>query len=246
MSTDKKVALVTGGNKGIGLVTVKELAALGYTVLLGARDKKKGEEAAASVPKGNGEVRAVEIDVENYGHHKALRTLIEKDYGKLDVLINNAGIMIDDRSKGNNTTTVPIADIRKTIETNVYAPIALTQELLPLIRKSPAGRIVNLSSILASLTLHATKGSPIYSAKTFAYDMSKAALNSFTIHLAAELADTPIKVNSAHPGWVQTEMGGKNAPMKLDDGAKTSVWLATLPPDGPTGGFFHEHETLPW
>jgi NAD(P)-dependent dehydrogenase (short-subunit alcohol dehydrogenase family) len=246
MSTDKKVAIVTGGNKGIGLVTVKELAALGYTVLLGARDKKKGEEAAASVPKGNGEVRAVEIDVENYGHHKALRTLIEKDYGKLDVLINNAGIMIDDRSKGNNTTTVPIADIRKTIETNVYAPIALTQELLPLIRKSPAGRIVNLSSILASLTLHATKGSPIYSAKTFAYDMSKAALNSFTIHLAAELADTPIKVNSAHPGWVQTEMGGKNAPMKLDDGAKTSVWLATLPPDGPTGGFFHEHETLPW
>jgi NAD(P)-dependent dehydrogenase (short-subunit alcohol dehydrogenase family) len=246
MSTDKKVALVTGGNKGIGLVTVKELAALGYTVLLGARDKKKGEEAAVSVPKGNGEVRAVEIDVENYGHHKALRTLIEKDYGKLDVLINNAGIMIDDRSKGNNTTTVPIADIRKTIETNVYAPIALTQELLPLIRKSPAGRIVNLSSILASLTLHATKGSPIYSAKTFAYDMSKAALNSFTIHLAAELADTPIKVNSAHPGWVQTEMGGKNAPMKLDDGAKTSVWLATLPPDGPTGGFFHEHETLPW
>jgi NAD(P)-dependent dehydrogenase (short-subunit alcohol dehydrogenase family) len=246
MSTDTKVALVTGGNKGIGLVTVKELAALGYTVLLGARDKKKGEEAAASVPKGNGEVRAVEIDVENYGHHKALRTLIEKDYGKLDVLINNAGIMIDDRSKGNNTTTVPIADIRKTIETNVYAPIALTQELLPLIRKSPAGRIVNLSSILASLTLHATKGSPIYSAKTFAYDMSKAALNSFTIHLAAELADTPIKVNSAHPGWVKTDMGGKNAPMKLEDGAKTSVWLATLPPDGPTGGFFHEHETLPW
>ena len=150
---------------------MKELAALGYTVLLGARDKKKGEEAAASVPKGNGEVRAVEIDVENYGHHKALRTLIEKDYGKLDVLINNAGIMIDDRSKGNNTTTVPIADIRKTIETNVYAPIALTQELLPLIRKGPAGRIVNLSSILASLTLHATKGlAPIYSAKTFAYE----------------------------------------------------------------------------
>jgi NAD(P)-dependent dehydrogenase (short-subunit alcohol dehydrogenase family) len=246
MSDQTKVALVTGGNKGIGLVTVKELAALGYTVLLGARDQKKGEEAAASVPKGNGEVRAVAIDVDNYAHHKALRELIEKDYGKLDVLINNAGIMIDDRSKGNTTTTVPIADIRKTIETNVYAPIALTQELLPLIRKSPAGRIVNLSSILASLTLHATKGSPIYSAKTFAYDMSKAALNSFTIHLAAELADTPIKVNSAHPGWVKTDMGGKNAPMKLEDGAKTSVWLATLPPDGPTGGFFHERETLPW
>jgi NAD(P)-dependent dehydrogenase (short-subunit alcohol dehydrogenase family) len=122
----------------------------------------------------------------------------------------------------------------------------LTQSLLPLLRKSKAGRIVNLSSILASSTLHATKGSPIYDAKTFAYDASKTALNSFTIHLAHELADTKIKVNSADPGWVKTDMGGEGATLEIVDGAKTSVRLATLPEDGPTGGYFHMGEALPW
>jgi NAD(P)-dependent dehydrogenase (short-subunit alcohol dehydrogenase family) len=118
--------------------------------------------------------------------------------------------------------------------------------MLPLLRKSDAGRIVNLSSILASLSLHATKGSPIYDAKTFAYDASKAALNSFTIHLAHELRGTEIKVNSAHPGWVKTDMGGEGAQMEIGDGAKTSVELATLPADGPSGGYFHMGESLPW
>ena len=124
--------------------------------------------------------------------------------------------------------------------------VELTQTLLPLLRKSEAGRIVNLSSILASLTLHATQGSPIYDAKTFAYDTSKTALNSFTIHLAHELRDTKIKVNSAHPGWVKTELGGPHAQMELGDGAKTSVELATLPENGPTGGYFHMGKPLPW
>ena len=122
----------------------------------------------------------------------------------------------------------------------------LTQRMLPLLRKSKAGRIVNLSSILASQTLHATEGSPIYDVKTFAYDASKTALNSFTIHLAHELQKTKIKVNSADPGWVKTEMGGEGAQLEIVDGAKTSVELATLPDDGPTGGYFHMGEAQPW
>ena len=130
--------------------------------------------------------------------------------------------------------------------TNFFAVVDLTQRMLPLLRKSKAGRIVNLSSILGSLTLQATKGSPIYDAKTFAYDASKAALNTFTIHLAHELQKTKIKVNSAHPGWVKTEMGGEGAQMEIVDGAKTSVELATLPDDGPTGGYFHMGEAVPW
>jgi NAD(P)-dependent dehydrogenase (short-subunit alcohol dehydrogenase family) len=122
----------------------------------------------------------------------------------------------------------------------------LTTTLLPLIRKSPAGRIVNLSSVLGSLALHADPKSPIYDKKNFAYDASKTALNAYTVHLAQALRDTPIKVNSAHPGWVKTEMGGENAPMELSEGGKTSAQLATLGADGPSGGFFHMGQPLPW
>jgi NAD(P)-dependent dehydrogenase (short-subunit alcohol dehydrogenase family) len=124
--------------------------------------------------------------------------------------------------------------------------VALTEKLLPLVRKSPAGRIVNLSSILGSLTLQADPKSPIYNAKSFAYDASKTALNAFTVHLAYDLRDTKIKVNSAHPGWVKTDMGGPEAPMELSEGAKTGATLATLPEDGPTSGFFHLGQALPW
>jgi NAD(P)-dependent dehydrogenase (short-subunit alcohol dehydrogenase family) len=131
-------------------------------------------------------------------------------------------------------------------ETNFFAQVALTETLLPLIRKSEAGRIVNLSSILSSLTLQADPKSPIYGAKSFAYDASKTALNAFTVHLAYELRDTKIKVNSAHPGWVKTDMGGAEAPMELSEGGKTSAALALLPEDGPTGGYFHLGQTLPW
>jgi len=159
--------------------------------------------------------------------------------------VNNAGVLLDGRS-GNATSTTPLSILRETFEVNFFAVVDLTQKLLPLIRKSSAGRIVNLSSILASLTLHATPGSPIYDAKTFAYDASKAALNSFTIHLAHELRGTKIKVNSAHPGWVKTEMGGEGAQLEIEDGARTSVELATLPDNGPTGAYLHMGEPLPW
>jgi NAD(P)-dependent dehydrogenase (short-subunit alcohol dehydrogenase family) len=246
MSENKKVALVTGGNKGIGLETVRQLADKGFTVLLGARDAEKGEAAAAGLRKEGLDVRAVKVDVANPAHYKELAALIEKDYGKLDVLINNAGVMLENGGGSRAASAIPIETVRKTFDTNVFGTIELTQALLPLIRKSEAGRIVNLSSILGSMTLHSTKTSPIYKSKQLAYDMSKTALNVFTIELAHELARTPIKVNSAHPGWVKTEMGGTGAPMEIKEGAETSVWLATLPADGPTGGYFHKHDTLPW
>jgi NAD(P)-dependent dehydrogenase (short-subunit alcohol dehydrogenase family) len=124
--------------------------------------------------------------------------------------------------------------------------IALTQKLLPLIKASDAGRIVNLSTILSSLTLQSKVDSPIAPAKEFAYNSSKTALNAYTIHLANELKDTNIKVNAAHPGWVKTELGGPNAPMEVEDSYKTSLYLATLGKDGPTGGLFHEKDPLPW
>jgi NAD(P)-dependent dehydrogenase (short-subunit alcohol dehydrogenase family) len=241
----KTVALITGANRGLGLETARQLGALGITVLLAARDLAKAETAAAALKKESIDARAVKLDVNVPADYAAIARTIEKDYGVLDILVNNAGIMIDKR--GSNKTSATSADIlRKTFDTNFFAVVGLTQALLPLLRKSKAGRIVNLSSILGSLTLHATKGSPIYDAKTFAYNASKTALNSFTIHLAHELANTKIKVNSVEPGWVKTEMGGEGAWMEIVDGVKTSVRLATLPEGGPTGGYFHMEETLPW
>jgi NAD(P)-dependent dehydrogenase (short-subunit alcohol dehydrogenase family) len=252
MSDRGKIALITGANKGIGLETARQLGKLGVTILVGARDLKKGEEAAEVLCGAGVDAHAIKLDVVSEADRAAAAKLIEQQYGRLDILINNAGVMLDARggdSGGwpvNQTSSTSEKVLHDTFETNFFAVIALTQTLLPLLRKSLAGRIVNLSSILASQTLQATPGSPIYDAKTFAYDASKAALNSFTIHLAHELRDTKIKVNSGHPGWVKTEMGGEGAPMELVDGAITSVQLATLPDDAPTGGFFHMGEALPW
>jgi NAD(P)-dependent dehydrogenase (short-subunit alcohol dehydrogenase family) len=240
-----KIALITGANKGIGLETARQLGKLGVTILVGSRDLARGEEAAEVLSGIGVDARAVKLDVINEADRAAVAKYIEREFGRLDILINNAGVMLDGRT-GNETSKTSPRILHETFETNFFAVVELTQKLLPLIRKSAAGRIVNLSSILASLTLHATKGSPIYDAKTFAYDTSKTALNSFTIHLAHELKDTSIKVNSAHPGWVKTDMGGEGAQMEIVDGAKTSVELATLPDNGPTGGFFHLGETLPW
>jgi NAD(P)-dependent dehydrogenase (short-subunit alcohol dehydrogenase family) len=245
MSTDKKVALITGGNKGIGLETARQLGKLGITVLIGVRDEAKGEAAVTELKKDGVEARAVKLDMENAADYAAVAKLIEKDYGRLDILVNNAGIFLDGR-KGNETTKTSKEILQKTFNTNFFAVVGLTQTLLPLLKKSLGGRIVNLSSILGSNTLHATPGSFIYEAKTFAYDASKAALNSFTIHLAHELKDTKIKVNSAHPGWVKTEMGGEGAQLNIETGAKTSVELATLQDSGPNGEFLHLGKALPW
>jgi NAD(P)-dependent dehydrogenase (short-subunit alcohol dehydrogenase family) len=252
VATHDKVAFITGANKGIGLETARGLGALGIAVVLGSRDEAKGRAAAEALnAEGIEGVEAVRFDVNRPEDHAAIARHIERRHGKLDILVNNAGIMPEEADFGapggfNTTTTVPLEVLRRTFETNFFAVVALTQALLPLIRKAPAGRIVNLSSVLGSLTMHADPSSGIYNMKAFAYDASKTALNAFTVHLAQALIDTPIKVNSAHPGWVKTEMGGASAPMEVAEGGRTSVQLATLPDDGPTGGYFHLGRPLPW
>jgi len=246
VSSEKKVAFITGGNRGLGLETARQLAQTGVEVVIGSRDAQKGETVAKKLQGEGLKVESIPFDVTNRADYKSAFDYFDKKYGKLDILINNAGIAKETFGGVNTTSTISPADLRETFDTNFFSLVELTQTLLPLIKKAPEGRIVNLSSILGSLTLHATPSSPIYDFMALAYDSSKAALNSFTVHLAHELKDTKIKVNSAHPGWVKTEMGTDAAPMEIPDGAKTSVQLATLPADGPTGGYFHMGESLPW
>ena len=246
----EKIAFITGGNRGIGLQTAQDLGSLpNIRVVIGSRDLKQGQEAVKKLRAGGANADVLEFDVGNPEHHHAGYNYFDSHYGRLDILVNNAGVAAGKfPATGPEHTAgdVPQAVLRRVFETNFFAQVAVTQALLPLIRKSPAGRIVNLASILASLAYHADPKSPIYHAKSFAYDASKSALNAFTIHLAYELRNTRIKVNSAHPGWVKTDMGGDQAPMELVDGSKTSVALATLGDDGPTGGFFHMGQPLPW
>lgn len=245
MSTlSKRVILITGANKGIGLETARQLGKEGHTIIVAARDDKKAQAAVAELSQEGVDARPLVLDVTSAASIAQAAKEIEQQFGKLDTLINNAGLALE--GWGSKASTTPIDDWRKIYETNVFGLVAVTQALLPLIKKSEAGRIVNLSSILGSLALHADPKSPIYDFKAAAYDSSKSAVNQFTIHLVHELRGTPIKVNAAHPGWVKTDMGGQDAPMNVVDGAKTSVWLATLPADGPTGGFFHMQDQLPW
>jgi len=244
--SDKKVALISGVNKGIGFETARQLGKLGYVILLGSRDALKGEVASRQL-RGEGiDARVVKLDVNRQSDIDAAVKLVEKDFGELDVLVNNAGVMLEKGWTQNTTSETKMENLRATFEANVFAVVSLTTALLPLLKKADGARIVNVSSILGSISMQATPGSPTYTTKLFAYNASKAALNMFTIHLAHELRKTKIKVNSAHPGWVKTDLGGSSAPMSAVDGAKTEVILATLPEDGPTGGFFHVGEAIAW
>ncbi len=247
MST--KIAFITGGNRGLGFQTALDLKDAAVKVVIGSRDMKQGEQAVAKLRAAGVDADVLQFDITRSADYKAAYDYFNSRYGRLDILVNNAGIAsgsFPGTGPEHSAAEVPNDLLRKVFETNFFAQVALTSALLPLIKKSPAGRIVNLSSILGSLTLHADPKSPIYNAKSFAYDASKTALNAFTIHLAHELRDTNIKVNSAHPGWVKTDMGGQHAPMELSEGGKTSAGLATLPNDGPTGGYFHMGKPLPW
>jgi NAD(P)-dependent dehydrogenase (short-subunit alcohol dehydrogenase family) len=245
MEKTGKIALITGANKGLGFEMARQLGQKGVIVVLAARDPEKGEAAAAKLGGEGLEVYFQKLDVTRKEDHGSAAAFLEEKFGRLDILINNAGISAEGLGAGKvSSTTAEV--IHRTFETNFFAPVALTQALLPLLRKSDAGRIVNMSSILGSQALHADPNSPIYDFKSLSYDASKAALNSFTIHLAHELKGSNIKVNSAHPGWVKTDMGTDAAPMEIPEGAVTGVELALLGADGPTGGFFHLGKIVPW
>ena len=244
----EKVALITGASKGLGFETAYQLGVKGYTVIVAARTQQKSNETAEKLKSKGVHAVGMQLDVVNDNDVDNLSKSINEHFGKLDVLVNNAGVQLDFPGfmPGNSTETVSMDILKQTFEINYFAPIALTQKLLPLLKKSTAGRIVNVSSIMGSLALHADSNSPIYGIKLLAYNSSKTALNQFTLHLAEALKDSPIKANSAHPGWVKTDLGGEYAPMSIEDGVKTIVDLSTLDENGPTGAFIHLGESLPW
>jgi NAD(P)-dependent dehydrogenase (short-subunit alcohol dehydrogenase family) len=244
---NKKIALITGANRGIGFETARQLGQQGIKVLIGARSETNGKEAEAKLKDENFDAEFVLLDVDDAKTHESAAKHIEDNYGKLDILINNAGIMVDDYENNAPVQASKTSDdvFRKTFDTNFFNTISLTQKFVPLIKKSDAGRIVFLSSGLGSLNLHSDPNSPIYNYKVPAYDISKTALNGYAVHLAYELKDTPIKVNAAHPGSVVTDMN-QNGDIPVEEGARTSVDLATLPADGYTGKFVHLGNELPW
>lgn len=244
----QKIALITGANRGIGFETARQLGKQGIKVLIGARSEEKGKEAEAALKAEGLDVEYINIDVDNTASHASAAKEIEEKYGKLDILINNAGIFLAEEF--DNGTPVPASKtsqetFRKTFDTNFFNTIDVTQALLPLVKKSDAGRIVFLSSGLGSLGLHSDPTSEIYNYKVPAYNISKTALNGYVVHLAHELKNTNIKVNTAHPGSVVTDMNA-NGQIPVEEGAKTSVALATLPADGYSGKFIHLGQELPW
>ena len=239
--------MITGGNKGLGLEVARQLGRQGIQVVIGSRDPASGEAAAAKLGAQDIHAKSVKLDVGKAADVAALPGFFQKNYGRLDILVNNAGVNAEGGGwQASTAGSITLDQLRQTFETNLFGVVAVTQALLPLLKASSHGRIVNHSSILGSLTLHSDPKSPIYRTKMFGYDASKTALNAFTVHLAYELQGSKVKVNSAHPGWVKTDLGTDAAPMEVKDGAKTAVWLATLPDDGPTGGFFHDGKSLPW
>ncbi|MBO9600815.1 MAG: SDR family oxidoreductase [Cohnella sp.] len=233
-----KVALITGANKGIGLEIARQLGKQGIIVLLGARSMHKAEQAASVLRAEGISAYPIELDVANGEHIRAAANLIGAEYGKLDILVNNAGVYLD--HEGNDAEVM-----RRSLEVNFIGAYALTVELLDLLKASPAGRIVNQSSILGSMST--ILNDEMYGlASAPAYTASKAALNAWTAQLSIRLRGTSVKVNACHPGWVKTDMGGPGAMMEIQEGAESAVRLATLPGDGHSGGFYHKQEALPW
>jgi NAD(P)-dependent dehydrogenase (short-subunit alcohol dehydrogenase family) len=245
-----KVALVTGGGRGLGVEISRRLAALGAHVIVGARDKTRADEVAVELRSRGGEASALKLDVTGGEDRQAAYASIENAHGKLDILINNAGILLDSPDGGTPAPRQPSqalpSVVRDTFEVNFFAPVFLTQTLLPLLKRSDAGRVVNVSSIRGSLAHLSDPASPVYPIRALGYDTSKAALNAFTVLIAEELRGTSIKINAIHPGWLRTNMGGQRAGMSAEDGARTAVHYASLGEDGPTGGFFFLNDRLPW
>ena len=239
----KEIALVTGANKGIGYQVALELGGAGMIVYLGSRNLENGTAAASQLQDKGFDVRPIVLDVDDKESIRAASDRLTSEFGRLDVLINNAGIVAPgDASAG----TVDIDALRRTFETNFFGAVSLTQSLLPLIRKSSNGRIVNVSSGLGSLTLNADPSSGFSGWRLLGYNASKAALNMFTIQLAAELKDAGIMVNAVNPGYTATDINGNRGHQTLEEGAAEIVRMALQTTGGPTGGFTEAEGTLPW
>lgn len=239
---DRRVAVVTGANKGIGLEIARQLAREDVTVFIGARDEGRGRAAAEKLRAEGLDARPLRIDVTNDASVTAAAAEVEKAAGRLDILVNNAAIAIDDGPP----SAISIDVLRRTYETNVFGVVRAIQAFLPLLRGSPAGRIVNLSSGLGSIALNGDPSWDFAAAKYLAYNTSKSAVNAITVQFASELRDTPIKVNAADPGYVATDMNRHQGPRSVEQGAATPFRLATLPADGPTGGYFNDEGPIPW
>ena len=251
-TTHQKVALVTGANKGIGRAAAGQLAALGMTVLLGARDPQRGEEAAAALRAAGGDAHAVTLDVTDPATIQEAAKLAEVRFGHLDVLINNAGISGSGQVSPEDAydqvpSSVDLDMVRAVFETNVFGVIAVTNAMLPLLRRSPAPRIVNVSSHAASLTITSDPDGPFAALlPSAAYAPSKTALTALTVQYANELRKDGILINAAAPGYVDTDSNNHTGVLTVAQGAAVLVRLATLGADGPTAGFFSEEGPVPW
>ena len=241
MANTTRTALITGANKGIGLEVARQLGQAGFTVLIGARDRTRGAEAAATLTAEGLHAEAIALDVNDPGTIELAAQTITGKYGRLDILVNNAGI-----AAPGSASVATRADLDRTFATNFFGAVAVTQAMLPLLRKAPEARIVNVSSGLGSLTQNGDPKWPFAAIKPLAYSASKAALNMFTVQLAFELKDTTIKVNSADPGYTATDLNGHSGPQTIPEGAAEAVRLALLPVDGPSGGFSDTAGVVPW
>lgn len=241
--TTQKIALVTGANKGIGLEIARQLAEAGTKVLLGARDATRGQQAAAALTASGLDVEAVGIDLNDEGTIASAAQRIDERHGRLDILVNNAGI-VDAEDGPPSRATVGAA--RRLMETNFLGTLAVTQAMLPLLRRAPAGRIVNLATTLGSLAINGDPTSPYYEARLIGYNASKAALNMLTVQLAAELKGTGIAVNSVAPGYVKTDLTGHNGFMTAEEGARLPVEYALLGQGAVSGRFIEPAGNAPW
>jgi len=236
MASTPRIALVTGGNRGIGFEIARQLAAKGLAVVLTARDPTKGKAAAKALQEQGLAAEFHRLDVTSCRSIRACVAAVAEKRGRIDVLVNNAGVMIDPR--GSRFLDSKLDTYRDTLETNLYGPLQLAQAVVPLMKAHRYGRIVNVSSGQGQLADMGV-GTP-------AYRISKTALNALTRILAAEFHASNVLVNSMCPGWVRTAMGGDGAPRDAEQGADTALWLATLPDDGPSGGFFRDRKPIPW
>jgi NAD(P)-dependent dehydrogenase (short-subunit alcohol dehydrogenase family) len=236
------IALISGANKGIGYEIARGLGAQKIKVLIGARDEARGQAAAEKLKAEGADARFVKLDVTARGSMERAAQWIEKEFGRLDILINNAGIA----EWGFRPSDVDLAKVREVYETNFFGPVLLIQTMLPLLRKSKHGRVVNVSSSLGSLTLSSDLTSPFADFLALGYNTSKTALNSMTIQFAKELKDTPIKVNAICPGYCATDINGNSGPRSAAEGAVAAIEYATIGDDGPTGGYFNDQGRVPW